>query len=70
MSQPNIDGAVFRKSLRSGQDGNCVEVAENLPHMVAVRDTKNRNGGILQFTPEAWSKFIDDVKNGHFDGIA
>ncbi|MBG0565805.1 DUF397 domain-containing protein [Actinoplanes aureus] len=62
-----MSGAVWHKSRRSGAEGNCVEVADNLPHVVAVRDTKDREGGTLTFPPEVWSAFIDDVKAGRFD---
>ena len=37
--------AVWRKSSRSnGSGGNCVEVASNLPGIVAVRDSKDPQG--------------------------
>ncbi|BEL06078.1 hypothetical protein Q0Z83_042690 [Actinoplanes sichuanensis] len=67
MTSTNLDGAVWHKSTRSGQDGNCVEVADNLPHVVAVRDTKDRDGGTLTFSPEGWATFLDAVKAGEFD---
>jgi hypothetical protein len=67
VTSPNLDDAIFRKSSRSGQTGNCVEVADNLPGVVAVRDTKDRNGGTLLFTPEEWAAFVGGVKDGEFD---
>jgi len=37
-----------RKSSRSGSNGGaCVEVARNLPRIVAVRDSKNPHGPVL-----------------------
>jgi hypothetical protein len=54
---------VWRKSTRSnGSSGNCVEVADNLPGRVLVRDTKDRDGGTLTFGPGAWQAFIGLAK--------
>jgi len=39
--------------------GNCVEVAAR--DHVLVRDTKNRAGAVLRFTPEAWRRFAQHV---------
>ena len=63
----DLTGARWHKSTRSGNAGDCVEVADNLPGIVAVRDTKNRNGGTLIFTDAEWAAFIGGVKAGEFD---
>ncbi|MFG1953765.1 DUF397 domain-containing protein [Micromonospora sp. NPDC048830] len=55
----DVTGARWRKSTRSGNNGgNCVEVADNLPGVVLVRDTKDRDGGTLTFAPAAWRAFV------------
>ncbi|WFE42635.1 DUF397 domain-containing protein [Micromonospora sp. WMMD998] len=54
----DLTEATWRKSARSGAQGNCVEVADNLPGVVAVRDSKDQQGPALTFTSEAWSAFI------------
>jgi len=52
----------WRKASYSGNGGgNCVEVA-NDAHVVLVRDTKNRDGETLAFTPGAWRKFAARLK--------
>ncbi|MEO3748032.1 DUF397 domain-containing protein [Plantactinospora sp. B5E13] len=57
-----LTGANWRKSTRSGNNGgNCVEVADNLPGRVLVRDSKDRNGGVLRFAPTAWHSFVRQV---------
>jgi hypothetical protein len=63
----DLTGAEWRKSTRSGGGNNCVEVADNLSRIVAVRDTKNRDSGTLIFTRGEWSAFLAGVKNGEFD---
>lgn len=41
---------------------SCVEVADNDPTKVLVRDTKDRDSGTLAFSPSSWSAFV------HFAG--
>jgi hypothetical protein len=58
-----IEAPRWRKSTRSGNGGNtCIEVADNLPNCVLVRDTKDPEGGTLTFAPESWRAFIDLAK--------
>lgn len=64
----DLTGAVWHKSTRSGGNGgDCVEVAVNLPGIVAVRDTKNRLGATLVFTDAEWAAFLAGVREGEFD---
>lgn len=63
-------GAIWRKSRRSGNGGNCVEVATNLldsQGVVLVRDSKNPEQGFFAFTPGEWSAFLGGVRDGEFD---
>lgn len=54
-----LTGARWRTSTRSNSNGgNCVEVAGNLPGVVGVRDSKDRSGPLLAFTPGAWRAFL------------
>lgn len=63
-----LSNAIWRKSsYSSGNGGQCVEVARNLPGVVAVRDSKDPEGGALVFTPEEWRAFIGGAKRGQLD---
>lgn len=59
---PESDGTFeFIKSSYSSGNGECVEVARNIPDIVAVRDSKNPHGPVLRFAPAAWSEFCANL---------
>jgi hypothetical protein len=63
----DLSGAEWRKSTRSqGGSANCVEVARNLPGIIAVRDSKDPEGPKLVFTPGEWDAFVGGVRDGEF----
>lgn len=47
----------FVKSSYSSGNGECVEVARNVPHTVAVRDSKQSDGPVVVLGPAAWDAF-------------
>jgi hypothetical protein len=61
-----IRSAKWRKSSYSGNSGNCVEVATNLPDVVAVRDSKDRHGAVLTISPKEWTAFLAGIQAGEF----
>lgn len=62
----HLDAAVWKKSTRSFNGNNCVEIA-HLDTAVAVRDSKDRPGPALTFDPARWTEFIAGVQDGEFD---
>jgi hypothetical protein len=59
----NLSRAVWHKSTFSnGSGGNCVEVARNLPGIVAARDSKNPHGPVLIVSKAAWASFIGRLR--------
>lgn len=64
----DISHLTWRKASYSGSNGGgCVEVARNLPGVVAVRDSKDPDGPALAFAPDQWRAFTGEVKAGAFD---
>ncbi|AJZ85053.1 MULTISPECIES: DUF397 domain-containing protein [Streptomyces] len=64
VTTPNLSTAAWRKSSYSNNDGGmCVEVADNLPGIVPVRDSKNPDRPVLIFPNGSWSAFITSLKN-------
>jgi hypothetical protein len=58
----DLTGAEWRKSTRSGANGgDCVEVAGNLPGVVAVRVSTDPSGPVLRFAPAAFRAFVSDL---------
>lgn len=60
----DLSAAVWVKSTHSISNG-CVEVAF-IDDQVALRDSKNKDGAVLVFTPREWDAFIGGVADGQF----
>jgi uncharacterized protein DUF397 len=61
----DLTAAEWRTSSFCDLNG-CVEVAL-LDCRVAVRDSKDRGGPVLLFTPHEWEAFLGGVRTGEFD---
>ncbi|WEH33983.1 DUF397 domain-containing protein [Streptomyces sp. AM 4-1-1] len=61
--RPDLSTTSWRKSSYSdGGDNNCVEIADNYPGLVPVRDSKAPTGPALIVHADAWAAFIADVR--------
>ncbi|MEU3093808.1 DUF397 domain-containing protein [Streptomyces sp. NPDC006967] len=70
MTEPIIPNAAaltgWRKSSHSGSEGgSCLEVLDNHPAGVPIRDSKIPEGPALVFPPAGWASFVAGIKNGH-----
>ncbi len=59
----NFIGLRWPKSTYSMGSGDCVEFAQFPNGKVAMRDSKNPEGGVLVFTAMEWRTFIGAMKN-------
>ncbi|MEU9186894.1 DUF397 domain-containing protein [Streptomyces sp. NPDC048484] len=58
-----LEVARWRKSTYSaGDGGDCLEVAPGHPTHTPVRDSKNPLGPKLAFRDEAWTAFVENLK--------
>ncbi|MEU9250614.1 DUF397 domain-containing protein [Streptomyces sp. NPDC048270] len=56
--------AVWRtSSYTNGDGGDCVEVADDLPGIVPVRDSKRRGGPVVVLSAAAWGGFVAGLKS-------
>jgi hypothetical protein len=62
LQHAGLSRAAWQKSSYSGSNGGqCVEVARNLPGIVAVRDSRDPAGPKLIVAPGEWAAFVRRV---------
>lgn len=59
--EDNIKPGWRTSSYTGNGGGNCVEVGD-AARVILVRDTKDRAGPMLRFSPDSWRQFADQVK--------
>lgn len=52
----------LKSSYSNGDGGHCVEVADNIPGLIPVRDSKAPDGPALLLTARAWAPFVATLK--------
>ncbi len=63
-NRTSLPGAAWRTSSYSTSGNQCVEVAPMPGAQVAVRDSKNRDGGTLLLSRRAWAALTTAIKTG------
>jgi len=64
----DISHVTWRKaSYSGGNGGGCVEVARNLPGVVAIRDSKDPHGPKLVVSPPAWRSLTAGLRTRRYD---
>jgi hypothetical protein len=64
----DLSQAQWQKSSRSTSgNGGCVEIATNLPGVVAIRDSKRPEGGACVVDQATFAAFLADIKAGRHD---
>lgn len=66
MSLADHPAVLWRRS-QACNPVECVEVAL-CEDRVLVRDSKNPEAGVLEFTRDEWQAFLLDLSRGHFSG--
>jgi hypothetical protein len=61
-STPDLSGARWRSSTYSGGNNECVEITDDIPGVLPVRDSKRPAGPTLVFPADGWSSFVASVK--------
>ena len=67
LASSTMAGSIWVKSSLSFANGNCVEVSDQPGGTVGVRNSREREGPVLRFTPDEWQAFLGGVRNGEFD---
>jgi hypothetical protein len=63
----DLSQADWRKAVASQNNGGCVEVAPNLPGVIAIRDSKRPADGAHVVSTAAFAAFLADAQAGRYD---
>jgi hypothetical protein len=57
-----------KSSYSSGDGGSCVEVLDDYPSGIPVRDSKVQHGPAVILSTDSWSSFLAALKTDCFSG--
>lgn len=66
VANTDLTGVEWRKSSYSGGGNDCVEVAF-IGDGIAVRDSKNPQGGVLRLSRQEWDALLAAARAGELD---
>lgn len=64
-----LPGLTWKKSQRSGPQGNCVEIARLPGGGIAMRNSRDPQGPALVFTYAEMVAFVGGAQDGEFDSM-
>jgi len=64
----DFTGAKWQKATKSGGSGSCVEFTRQ-GDVIGVRNSRDPQGSVLEFTPAEVDAMLDGAKKGEFDGL-
>jgi hypothetical protein len=61
----DLRAAAWRASSYSNaQGGECLQIADNIPTSLPIRDSKTPTGPVLAFPAPTWTGFLTALKSG------
>ncbi|MFE0156743.1 DUF397 domain-containing protein [Nonomuraea sp. NPDC059007] len=67
LTEQLLKTANWRKATRSGDSGDCLEVAPLPDGRVGLRDSERPDHPAYVVSPSVWAAFIDGAKKNEFD---
>ena len=62
------DSGITWYTALSCDAGSCVQVAADRD-TVLVRNSRQPDGPLIEYTPEEWHEFVSGIKKGDFDNL-
>ncbi|MGW4572599.1 DUF397 domain-containing protein [Streptomyces tendae] len=63
------DARWTKSSYSNGEGGDCLEVAQDFPGVIPVRDSKVAGGPVIVVGSAAWTEFVRTVVQSRGAGV-
>ncbi|MGX1513885.1 DUF397 domain-containing protein [Streptomyces tendae] len=63
------DARWTKSSYSNGEGGDCLEVAQDFPGVIPVRDSKVADGPVIVVGSVAWTEFVRTVVQSRGAGV-